>query len=151
MLPSSTQIPFGKGLFARSVLIDTGAFIALADTKDKFHKEAVDCLGLIAKNRLPLFVTVPTIYETQRNIIHKLGLNASRNFLDSIYDGSHNIVRTIEEDDIEAKKLIEKYASLELTLTDSVNMVIMLKIGIAKVFSFDRHFLQAGFIRIPPF
>jgi predicted nucleic acid-binding protein len=71
--------------------------------------------------------------------------------LDQVLDGSLNLARTAIEDEQEARRLIGRYAALQLTLTDSANMALMIRLGIAVVFSFARHFLQAGFIRIPPF
>ena len=100
---------------------------------------------------MPVFITLPTIYETQRRILFDLGRQKADQFLDHIYDGSVKIERTFEEDEQNARGLIKKYADLELTLTDACNMTVMIRLGIAKVFSFDRHFPLVGFIRIPPF
>ena len=143
--------PVGRTLYSHAVLVDTGAFLALADVKDKNHKDAVECLKKIAEYRLPLFVPLPIIYESHKRFLFDLGQLAAKRFLNSIYDGSLNIVRTIEEDERQANILLERYKDLKLTLTDASSMALMLRLGIAASFSFDRHFLQAGFIRIPPF
>jgi predicted nucleic acid-binding protein len=145
------QLFIGKSLYTRAVLLDTGAMLALANSKDSHHREALQCLNAITRQRLPVFITIPTIYEAHRRILFDLGQQAARRFLDQIYDGSINLERTVDEDEQEARRLIETYAALKLTLTDAVNMAVMVRLGIAVVFSFDRHFLQAGFIRIPPF
>jgi predicted nucleic acid-binding protein len=145
------QALIGKGLYSRAVLIDTSAFLALAKSKDIDHLAAYECLKLIAKYRLPVFTSIPTIYESQRRILFDLGQSAAEQFLEEVFNESLNVVRTIIEDEQEAKKLIRKYAALQLTLTDAANMALMIRLGVAVVFSFDRHFLQAGFIRIPPF
>jgi predicted nucleic acid-binding protein len=78
-----------------------------------------------------------------------LGPVAAARFLEEIYDGSIPIVRTVDADEVEARRLIRMYP--DLTLTDASSMAVMARLGIAVCFSFDRHFLQAGFIRIPPF
>jgi len=149
--PTNIQVLPGKRLYAKAVLIDTGALLALADSKDIHHLSASDCLKSIAEHRLPVFISIPTIYESQRRILFDLGQQVATQFLDQIYDGSLNIERTVNEDEQEARALIKKYTALKLTLTDAANMAVMMRLGIAMVFSFDRHFLQAGFIRIPPF
>lgn len=145
------QALIGKGLFSRAVLMDTGAFLALAKSNDIHHSVAFECLKLIAKHRLPLFVSIPTIYESYRRILFDLGQTSAGQFLDQVLGGSLNLARTAIEDEHEARRLIGRYAALQLTLTDAANMALMVRLGIAAVFSFDRHFLQAGFIRIPPF
>ncbi len=149
--PTNIQILPGKRLYAKAVLIDTGALLALADSKDTHHLAASECLKSIAKHHLPVFISLPTIYEAQRRILFDLGQQVATQFLDQIYDGTLNIEQTLSKDEQEARALIKKYASLKLTLTDAANMAVMIRLGVAMVFSFDRHFLQAGFIRIPPF
>jgi predicted nucleic acid-binding protein len=133
------------------VLLDTGALLALADETDAHHTAATDCLIAVARHRLPVFIAVPTIYETHRRILFSLHRNAAVEFLDRIYDGSVNVVQTIHEDEQRARGLIQRYADQDLTLVDAANMAVMIRLGIAAVFSFDAHFLQSGLIRIPPF
>jgi len=90
------HLPIGKTLYARAILVDTGAFLALANGSDINHQAAVDCLKTISKHRLPLFVTLPTIYESYSRFLFDLGQESANRFLDSIYDGSMNIIRTTE-------------------------------------------------------
>ena len=131
--------------------MDTGALVALANRSDTNHTAAADCLQIIAQHRLPLFVSLPTIYETHHRLLFDLGPNRARRFLEAVYDGLTNIVRTIDEDEKEARRLIDRYGALRLTLTDAVSMAVMTRLRIGACFSFDVHFLQAGYIRIPPF
>ncbi len=149
--PSRALPPIGRSLYSRAILVDTGAFLALANIKDKNHWTPVECLKAIARHRLPIFVSVPTIYESYRRFLFDLGQRAAKTFVREVYDGSINIVRTVEEDEQEARRLLERYGGLALSLTDAANMAIMTRLGIAVAFSFDSDYLQAGFIRIPPF
>jgi predicted nucleic acid-binding protein len=145
------SLPIGKTLYARAVLMDTGAILALADHSDPHHNDATECLQAIARHRLPVFIIVPTIYEAHRRFLFDHGQPAANYLLDAVYDGSTNIVRTVDEDEQEARRLIQRYAALEMTLTDGACMAVMTRLRIAACFSFDVHFLQAGYIRIPPF
>jgi len=149
--PSGASPSVGRSLYARAVLTDTGAFLALANPRESNHGYASECLRAIAEHRLPVFVSAPTIYESHRRFLFDFGERAASKFLQEIYGGSVNIVRTVDEDEREARRLLERYKDLNLTLTDAVNMAIMTRFGIAACFSFDIHYLQAGFIRIPPF
>ena len=145
------RIPVGKSLYSRAVLADTGAILALANSRDRNHGVAEDCLRSIHSYRLPIYAPLPIIYETHKRLLFDLGPASSKRFLDSVRNNSVIVIRTIVEDEQEAKLLIERYQDLRITLFDAVSMAIMLRVGIAVSFSFDRHFLQAGFIRIPPF
>jgi predicted nucleic acid-binding protein len=128
--------------------MDTGAFLALARSSDPNHKDAKQCLDRIAALRLPLFVSLPTIYEAHRRFLFDLGAPAASRFLAKVFDGSTNIVRTTSEDETEAQRLTSRYP--DLTLTDAVNMAVMVRLEIGACFSFDWHFLQVGFLRVPP-
>jgi len=141
----------GSNLYSRAVLVDTGALFAIANKADRFHQMAVDCLKLISNHRLPVFISLPTIYETQRKILFECGHDRSLEFLRSMFDGSVNVERTEMEDVKSAINIIEKYQDSGLTLTDAANMAVMLRLQIGVIFSFDKHFLQIGFIRVPPF
>src|SRR5215471_12103030 len=149
--PGGTRLPIGRSLYSRSALVDTGAFLAIANRHDPHHGEARLCLAKLAQNRIPVFVSLPTVYESHRRFLFDLGQPAGTAFLMRVFDGSVNIVRTIEQDEIEARRLLGRYAALELTLTDAANMAVMVRLGIAAAFSFDGDYLAAGFIRIPPF
>jgi predicted nucleic acid-binding protein len=143
--------PIGKTLYSRAVMIDTGAFIALVDPQNSNHQNAVECLNEITKFHLPVFVPLPIIYESYKKMLYDMGQPIAKQFLKAVLSGQVNIVRTIEGDEKAAQGLLERYKDLGLTLSDAASMVLMTRLGIAKSFSFDRHFLQAGFIRIPPF
>jgi predicted nucleic acid-binding protein len=140
----------GRSLYARAVFVDTAAFVALANTAEgDRHLAAVECLARIKAQRLPVLTSLPIVYETQRRLLLDVGSEAARVFVENIFDGSMRIARTLEQDEVEARKLIAKYP--DLTLTDASGMAVMLRFGIAVCFTFDRHYVQAGFIRIPPF
>lgn len=151
-LNGGSPLPIGKSLYSRAVLIDTGVLKALANPKEISKREqAIACLNRIKDHRLPIFISLPTIYESHRRFLFDYGQIVAERFLEEIYDGSIKVVRTVEEDEQEAIRLIRRYSDLKLTMTDAVNMAVMIRLGIAVSFSFDRHYLQAGFIRIPPF
>jgi predicted nucleic acid-binding protein len=131
-------------------MLDTGALIALSNSRDKYHLPAKNSLDRLVSDRFPLYITIPTIYETQRRLLLDLGIKASSKFLTNIFDGSINIEKTSTDDDMAAKTLTEKYSYMPLTLTDAVNMTVMIRLGIAKIFSFDEHFIRVGFLIVPP-
>ena len=129
--------------------MDTGAFVAIADDQDGHHDQAVACLHEVAAERLPVLVSGPTVYETHRRLFD-VGLPRARQFLDSVLDGSMTLVDAIPDDVLQGLGIIDRFVDRAISLTDAVNMAIMLRLGIGQVFSFDDDFLMVGFLRAPP-
>jgi predicted nucleic acid-binding protein len=46
---------------------------------------------------------------------------------------------------------VKRFSDQKLTFTDTINMAVMRRLGLRKVFSFDWHFGLLGFQVIPPF
>jgi predicted nucleic acid-binding protein len=137
-------------LYKRAVLIDTGPLYALADPRDNRHAEAIQCLSQITRLSFPLFLTNLTIAETHRRILHSLGIQRGLAFLASVHDGNHNIVRPEESDDTKARDILNRYQDHHFSFTDGVCFAVMLRLGIVRAFSFDKHFQVMGFLCIPP-
>lgn len=146
-----TILPVPRSIYERAVLFDTCALEAIADPRDKYHKAATQCLAELKQLAYPFYVTTLTIAETHRRLLYKphLGILAALRFLESMYDGSSNIVRSLEEDELQAMEYIKRFDDQTLTFTDTTNMAVMNRLGLRKVFSFDWHFTLLGFQVIP--
>ena len=48
-----------------------------------------------------------------------------------------------------AWKVFEKYSDKDFLFTDCTNFIVMEMLRINEAFSFDKHFAQYGFIRLP--
>jgi len=146
-----TLLPVPRSIYERAVLFDTCALEAIADPRDQYHKDAARCLAMLEQLAYPFYVTVPTIVETHRRLLHKprLGILPALRFLESIYDGSINIIRPLEEDEMQAMEYIRRFADQTLTFTDTISMAVMNRLGLRKIFSFDWHFTLLGFQVIP--
>jgi predicted nucleic acid-binding protein len=146
-----TILPVPHSIYERAVLFDTCALEAIADPRDKYHEAAAQCLAELRQLAYPFYVTTLTIAETHRRLLYKprLGILPALRFLESVYDGSTNIVRPLEEDEQQAMEYIKRFEDQELTFTDTVSMAVMNRLGLRKVFSFDWHFTLLGFQVIP--
>lgn len=82
--------------------------------------------------------------------MNELGHQAAINFLERI-KASPRILRIYSNEDIEsdAEELLKKYSDQDFSYADAVSFMIMKRERIKKAFSFDGHFLTAGFINIP--
>lgn len=140
----------GQSIYFHSVLVDTGAFVALQNSSDNNHDAATACLDDLVMHRLPLVVSLPTIYESHRRILYDLNEQKAMIFLENIFDGSLNIERMISEDEQAAIQIMHRFAGQRITFTDASNIALMNRLGIRLCFCFDHHFTQAGITVIPP-
>lgn len=140
-----------RTIYEKSVFLDTGALIALINSKDVHHAEAQDCIQLIERLNLPVFVSNVTIIETHKRILFDISYSRALKFLNDIYDESVNILRLNKDDEREAKRIIQKFSDHVISFADAVNFAIMKRIGIAKAFAFDKDYTIVGFDRIPPY
>lgn len=124
--------------------------MALRHTADGNHGPAKTCADRLAADRLPLFVSIVTIAETHNRLTNVAGGREANRFLESVFDGSVNLLRPDADDETAARLLVGRYSYLPLSFADALNMTLMARHGIAVAFSFDRDFLEAGFLRIPP-
>jgi uncharacterized protein len=55
------------------------------------------------------------------------------------------LLHSARGDEIEAIRWMRKYSDKEISFTDCVSFAMMRRFGIHTAFTFDRHFLDAGF------
>lgn len=117
------------------ILVDTGAFYALADRADQNHAAAVACLKTIDEE----LATHPlVIAEAWYLLENRLGRAVARRFAEQIALGRVAIL-PVEAGDIAAALAIEqRYVDLAVGLTDAVSLAVCERDHITTVFTFDR-------------
>jgi predicted nucleic acid-binding protein len=128
----------------KSVFIDTGGFYAALNRKDVAHRVARRLFNQAREERWTLFTTNFVVAETQALILIRRGRHRAWQFLQTIYAGSTNIVRVEEQDERRARSLIEQYHDKDFSYCDAISFVVMERLSISKVISFDEHFRQYG-------
>jgi uncharacterized protein len=83
-------------------------------------------------------------------LLKELGRQVTLEFLERI-KASPRILKLYSSEDVEtdAERILSKYLDQNFSYTDAVSFAIMKRKGIKKSFSFDRHFLIAGFANLP--
>jgi predicted nucleic acid-binding protein len=134
----------------KSVLVDTGAWYALADQSDRHNRAAVATYRQIFKEFQKLVVTNLIVAESYVLIRRGLGHKAGIDFLKNL-GASPRIIRVFSDIDIEgqAEGLLDRYRDHDLSYTDAVSFSCMKRLQIKRVFTFDRHFVTAGFEVLP--
>lgn len=129
-----------------SVFIDTGAWIALALTKDPMHSRAVNTWERLLASGSRLYTSVPVVIETftflDRNTARDVAL-AWKDSLEAIH--RFTIVDCKKRDLVEAWQYYKRRDLLKLSAVDATSFVIMKHERISVAFSYDHHFSTAGF------
>ena len=79
-----------------------------------------------------------------------LGHQAAITFLENIA-ASPRVIKVYSDNILEekAEKMLRKYQDQNFSYTDAVSFAVMKQYVIQKAFSFDQHFVTAGFTKIP--
>ena len=131
------------------IFVDSSAWIALANMNDLHHTKAASAYPDVLKNYKGLVTSNMVVAETYVVLRRELGYKSAMEFLDRI-NASPRILKTWSNENIEteAEKMLSMYSDQGFSYTDAVSFVIMKRRKIKKSFSFDRHFVTAGFTNI---
>ncbi len=129
-----------------AVFVDTGAWIALALTRDPLHPRAVEAWEQIAQQRARPHTSVPIILET----FTFLDRHARRDVAISWKDSLEKLkgLRMLTCSAAEMKEAWRYFARPDLhklSAVDATSFVLMGRHGIRVAFAFDHHFASAGF------
>ena len=132
------------------IFVDTGAWFAIADESDQYHNQAVGIYPGLFKDNCHLTTTNLVIAEThiliRRTMGHQPAMTFLRNIGASPRVGKIYSDQTLEQD---AQNILGKYQDQDFSYTDAVSFATMKQHGIDRAFSFDQHFITAGFAIIP--
>lgn len=132
------------------IFVDSSAWIALADKDDSHHKEAAAAYPSILRNFKNLVTSNLVIAETYVVLLNEMGHKEATEFL-GLVKASPRILKTYSNESVEAdaERVLAKYFDQSFSFTDAVSFAIMKQQNIKKAFSFDKHFIIAGFDNLP--
>lgn len=137
-----------RSAYEHVALIDSSAVLALHDPTEQFHEDA------------------KRLYATTTDIVWAaLDVTSHECFTRARYRGSvafalehYDFLRTANgltlyrftpEDEIAALDMIRRYSDHKLSFHDVLCAAVMKRLGILKVFTFDRDFAVLGFVLLP--
>ncbi|MBI3554344.1 MAG: type II toxin-antitoxin system VapC family toxin [Elusimicrobia bacterium] len=127
------------------VLFDTSAFIALGYPKDANHAAAVDKMERLAPDRPRTFTTNAVIYETLNWVAIKMGPKQADGLWNHIRRESRmSVIALAPEDEAGALAVMKRFSQIQLSFVDASTIFLHHKLGMDRVFTFDRHFVQAN-------
>jgi len=135
-----------------SLFLDTSYLIAVEVADDQNHKAAFEhWRKSLRSSSSPLLVTSSYIFTEVLTLLNSCGYHTKavelgKNLLSS---RSINLVHVDEELFYEGWAYFQKHKDKRYSLTDCVSFVLMKRLRIEKALTFDRHFAQAGFVKLP--
>ena len=134
----------------RELFVDSSAWYALADVNDKHHTSAKAFL-LQALKVYARFVTSNCVVgETYTLIRTRLGYREAWEFITRIKSSSRLEVIFINEMlESEAYRLLRQFQDQDFSYVDGISFVLMKARNITEAFAYDKHFLTAGFTKLP--
>ena len=132
------------------IFIDTGAFLARYLERDEYHGAALRGFTRIQRERLPAATSAHVLDEA----ITLLGRWAGHSFAAEraravLASRAIRVLRPVEDDEVRALAVFEKYADQGISFTDAVSIALMRTRRMQEAFTFDRHFALAGFTLWP--
>jgi len=129
-----------------SMLVDTGAWYALADTSDRYHAEASRFYTERA-GQTPFVTTELLVAETCALLTSHLGRSAALTFWETLRE-THVPILIVEPVDLEAAwHIAQAFPDQAFSFVDCTTFALMERLGIREAFAFDVHFLVYRFGR----
>jgi len=128
------------------MLVDTGAWSAIADTADRYHEEASRFYTEHA-GRTPFVTTALIVAETCALLTSHLGRSAALIFWETLRT-TRTPILLLEPVDLEAAWYIaQAFSDQAFSFVDCTTFALMERLGITDAFAFDAHFLVYRFGR----
>jgi predicted nucleic acid-binding protein len=136
----------------RTVLVDSGAWIALLIRDDPHHREAAQFFSV--KPTPVWVVTNIVLAETYSWLRYRSADPAlAFRFVNEILSGEEagrvEVFRPQRDVEIRAASLGRKFADVDLSWADLISFAACQELGVQEVFGFDQHFYLMGLMLLP--
>lgn len=135
------------------VFVDTWAWYALSDTKDRDHESAQATNEALLDDDNTFVTTNFVVSEATTLIRYHLSHHAAVRFrrtLEELVDIELvELIRVSEEDELEAGRIFERYADQDFSFVDCLSFAVMRAQEIQTAFTGDKHFATMGFMLTP--
>ena len=129
-----------------TVFVDSGAWIALALSRDPLHIQAREQWDLLQGAGAKLHTSVPVVIETFTFLDRNANRDVALTWKDAIYKPGTVEILSCELRDLEQSWAYFQRPDLrKLSAVDATSFAIMKRARIRIAYSFDHHFSAAGF------
>lgn len=133
------------------ILIDTGAWYALTDPRERHHGHAVEFFGRLTKGEHGRMLTSDYILDETYTLIRmRLGIEPVKRLRGLLRESSSiQVVRVSDNDFERSVDLMIAHEDKRWSLTDCTSFVLMQELEIGDAFTFDHNYAEAG-VRVLP-
>ena len=117
------------------ILVDTGFWLAIASTKDRYHSVAKRALDDVAE---ALVTTWPVMTETCHLLATRVGERSVRAFIDSAARGAFEIFELSPEHLPRVGELLLRYGKLPMDLADASLVIAAEQLNSGRILSTDQ-------------
>lgn len=129
-----------------AVFVDSGAWIALALTRDPLHARAREQWDLLHGAAAKLHTSVPVVIETFTFLERNANRDVALTWKEAIYRPGTVRILPCELRDLEQSWEYFRRTDLhKLSAVDATSFIIMKRARIRLAFTFDHHFSAIGF------
>lgn len=131
------------------LFIDTSAFTALSNRRERNHARAMQYWRTLRKKRVKLWTSDYIVDESLTLIRKQVGHGEAVAFGNSIRAREMDVLEVTRDIRDAAWEIFVRYSDKDFSFTDCTSFALMRQIAIKKAFSFDRHFAQFGLEVVP--
>ena len=129
-----------------AAFVDSGAWIALALSRDPLHTQAREHWEILLGAGAKLHTSIPVVIETFTFLERNANRDVALTWKDSIYQPGTVKILACEQRDLDQSWEYFRRTDLhKLSAVDATSFVIMKRARIRLAFAFDYHFAVAGF------
>jgi len=137
----------------KKIFGDTSFWFSLVVRADRNHHHTVGLVCKLQEEGALIVLSTQVLAETQRLILHKLGIDAAHRFIDMLFkqveQGFVTVVAVSWEHTVQARKILQKFNDQSITLTDASSVIVMKDYSIWQIASYDNHFRIMGLEVLP--
>jgi len=131
---------------AEAVFVDSGAWIALALTRDPLHGRARELWDILRGTGARLHTSIPVVIETFTFLDRNASRDVALTWKEALDEARTIKVLPCELRDLEQSWDYFRRADLhKLSAVDATSFVIMKRARIRLAYAFDHHFAAVGF------
>ena len=139
-------------MMIETVFWDTAAFVALGNARDDLHRIAVDVSQELAQAKVHVLTTDAVLIEVANTFSQVAWRSTAWRLVDALQESVALQIATIVHVGADLWQrgwhLYRNRADKDWGLTDCISFVVMDDFGVRRAFTHDRHFEQAGFVRL---
>lgn len=129
----------------KALFVDTGAFLAKEIVSDQYHTAARQGWNEAELRGFRLVSSDHVFDESATLIARRTNYAFASEWGRDTLDSGIEWLRAEDEDLGKALGFMRKFADQGVSFTDCLSAVLMKRVGLKKVFGFDRHFEAMGF------